>query len=312
MSRPNLFEALALDRAAERREQPEWLASAWPEGRVVQVDFRGRAPIDPGTRRLLAQRGSAVAERLPALACFLGTADGTAWFALPLTQPESWDADQGSLTGLREAAPWLPEFDAGLFAYAKALLLWHTRAGFCGACGASTESIRAGHCRRCTRDGCRLEHYPRTDAAVIVLVRDGDRALIGRAPGWPERRYSTLAGFVEPGESLEDALRREVFEEAGVRVGSCRYHSSQPWPFPASLMVGYHAEALDPAITLGEELADARWVRAAELLDEVRSGQTLLPFPVSISYRLIYDWLVEQLGENVVAQVIPGPGSTAG
>jgi NAD+ diphosphatase len=304
MARPNLFEALALDRAAERREQADWLASAWAAAQVVEVDFQGRAPIDPERRRLLPRRGAELAEQLPELACFLGIAEGEAWFALPLPQPEP----ERPLSGLREAALFLPAFEAGLFAYAKALLLWHTRASFCGACGAATESIRAGHCRRCSRDGCGLEHYPRTDAAVIVLVRDGERALIGRAPGWPEKRYSTLAGFVEPGESLEDALRREVFEEAGVRVGACRYHSSQPWPFPASLMVGYHADALYPAITLGEELADARWVSAAQLLEEVRSRHTLLPSPVSISYRLIHDWLVEQLGESTVEAVIAAPG----
>ena len=308
MSRPNPFEALALDRAAERREQPDWLAAAWDDGRVVQVDFQGRAAVDSDARRLLVQRGATLADRLPQLACFLGVADGVPWFALPLIQPDSRSESEGALTGLREAAPLLSAFDAGLFAYAKALLLWHTRAGFCGACGATTESIRGGHCRRCTRDGCGLEHYPRTDAAVIMLVRDGDRALIGRAPGWPEKLYSTLAGFVEPGESLEDALRREVFEESGVRVGACRYHSSQPWPFPASLMVGYHAEALDPAITLGDELADARWVRADALLDDVRGGRIRLPFPVSISYRLIHDWLVEQLGEARVREVVAAPG----
>ena len=305
MPRCNPFEALALDRDAERRTQPEWLAAAWADARVIEIDFQGRSPLDAEQARLDLRRGAQIDSQLPELACFLGQADGTAYFALPLLQI---DPQRHPPIGLRESASRLSAFDGGLFAYAKALLLWHTRAAFCGACGARTESLSAGHCRRCSNADCGLEHYPRTDAAVIVLVRDGERALIGRAPGWPERLYSTLAGFVEPGESLEDALRREVLEESGVRVGACRYHSSQPWPFPASLMVGFHAEAVDPAISLGEELADARWVSAAELLQEVREGVTRLPFPVSISYRLIHDWLVEQLGtEQVVAVTLP-PG----
>lgn len=310
MPRSNPFEALELDRDAERRTQPEWLAKAWADAQVIEVDFQGRSPLAADGSRLDLRRGARIAPQLPGLACYLGSARGEAYFALPLLQT---DPERPPAVGLRESALRLPAFDAGLFAYAKALLLWHTRAAFCGACGQPTESLSAGHSRRCSGPDCGLEHYPRTDAAVIVLVRDGDRALIGRAPGWPERRYSTLAGFVEPGESLEDALRREVQEESGVRVGACRYHSSQPWPFPASLMVGFHAEALDPTISLGEELADARWVTAAGLLQEVREGITLLPFPVSISYRLIHDWLVEQQGAEAVAAVIgepglPGPG----
>ncbi|MCK7592206.1 NAD(+) diphosphatase [Pseudomarimonas salicorniae] len=301
---PNPFEALELDRAAERREQRDWLEQAWPSGRVVEVDFEGRSALDD-RGGLGFRSGGEISASLPERACFLGLAEGRAYFALPGLHAAP---DRPEPVGLREAASRLTPFDAGLFAYAKALLLWHTRAAFCGACGSATESIRAGHCRRCRNPDCGLEHYPRTDAAVIVLVRDGQRALIGRSPGWPERRYSTLAGFVEPGESLEDALRREVFEESGVRVGVCRYHSSQPWPFPASLMVGYHADALDPSIQLGEELADARWVGAAQLLDEVRRRETLLPFRVSISYRLIFDWLVEQLGRETVLEVTPEPG----
>lgn len=193
---------------------------------------------------------------------------------------------------------------AGVFAYAKALLLWHTRARFCGACGSPTAISRAGHCRRCQNPDCKLEHFPRTDAAIITLVTDGDRALIGRGAHWPERRFSTLAGFVEPGESLEDALRREVWEESGIRVGRCRYRSSQPWPFPASLMLGFYAEAETTEIKLGDELIEARWIGAREMLDEVAAERLLLPFPISVSYHLIEDWLIDQLGESAVAAVL--------
>ena len=124
-----------------------------------------------------------------------------------------------------------------------------------------------------------------------MIVEHGNKCLLGRQPSWPERRYSTLAGFVEPGETLEDAVRREVLEESGVRVGECDYHSSQPWPFPASIMLGFTAEAIDPTITLGSELAEARWFGPDELLDGVKSGTVGLSSPISVSYHLIEDWL---------------------
>jgi NAD+ diphosphatase len=139
----------------------------------------------------------------------------------------------------------------------------------------------------CQRTGCGTEFFPRVDPAVIVLVTDGDRALLGRQPGWPAGRYSTIAGFVEPGESLEDAVRREVLEETGIETGAASYQSSQPWPFPRSLMLGFRAEALSSEIRLGDrELEDARWFHR----DELRGG-SMMPFPQSIAYRLIQEWL---------------------
>lgn len=298
---PNLFERLALDRAAERRDDAAWLQQAWRTGRLIQVDFEGRAPLRDealGIRDALE-----FATDLPEEACFLGvTADARAWFALA---PGQVFEDTEATIGLREAAARLSAFESGLFAYAKALLLWHSRARFCGACGAPTRVGRGGHMRRCSAPACTLEHYPRTDCAVIVLVTDGRRGLLGRGANWPERRYSTLAGFVEPGESLEDALRREVFEESGVRVGPCTYDSAQPWPFPASLMIGFHAEAIDPTIRLGEELADARWWDPEEVLQAVHNQQLLIPPPIALSFRLIDRWLVDQLGEPAVRAVLP-------
>jgi NAD+ diphosphatase len=137
-------------------------------------------------------------------------------------------------------------------------------------------------------------------------VTDGPRALLGRQAGWPARRYSTLAGFVEPGESLEDALRREVLEEAGIRVGACHYHSSQPWPFPASLMLGFRAEAQSREIRLVDELEDAQWFLPADLLDAVERGELLLSPPISISFRLIADWLLETEDPRRVRALLPG------
>lgn len=295
---PLPFSALALDRAADRREDAGWLDQAWWRGRLLEVDFEGRvaAPVD-ATLPLGRSCVEVAAERPPA-ASFLGLAGATPWFALPAP------AALAPALGLREAAVQWGAFEAGLFAYAKALLLWQSRARYCGACGAPTRLERAGHCQRCSAEHCGLEHYPRTDAAVIVLVTDGERGLIGRGAHWPERRFSTLAGFVEPGESLEDALRREVFEEAGVRVGGCHYRSSQPWPFPASLMVGFRAEATDPRLQLGDELIEARWIERADYLQAVAAGELLAPPPISLSFRLLADWLLEQLPAEQVQAVL--------
>src|SRR5262249_4560440 len=153
-----------------------------------------------------------------------------------------------------------------LLAYARGLMHWHARHGFCGVCGSRTESASAGHVRKCTNPDCGASHFPRTDPAVIMLVHDGDKALLGRQKVWPQGMYSTLAGFVEPGESLEETVRREVYEETGIAVGEVVYHSSQPWPFPASLMIGFHAEARSRTINrVDSELEDAGWFSRAEL-----------------------------------------------
>jgi NAD+ diphosphatase len=192
---------------------------------------------------------------------------------------------------LRAAAPMLGGPDAALLAYAKGLTHWHSRHRFCGVCGHATRSEEAGHVRRCTDPACATSHFPRTDPAVIMLVTDGERCLLGRQAAWQKGMYSTLAGFVEPGESLEEAVAREVFEEAGVRVGRVHYHSSQPWPFPASLMIGFHAEASDPRIVLDDdELTDARWFTRAQVRAPAAHGFTI-PGPDSIARRLIDDWV---------------------
>ncbi|MGH8304703.1 MAG: NAD(+) diphosphatase, partial [Steroidobacteraceae bacterium] len=177
---------------------------------------------------------------------------------------------------------------AGLLAYARALSIWRTRHRHCGVCGAPTVPIHAGHCLACSNAACGEEFFPRIDPAIIVLVSDGERALLGRQASWPPRRYSTIAGFVEPGESLEDAVAREVLEETGVRIGSLRYDSSQPWPFPSSLMLGFFATApAGSAVRVGGELEDARWFTRAQLT----SGEALAPASHSISWRLISTWL---------------------
>ena len=287
----NHFSGLNLDRAETVRLEPEAVRKAWSEARVLVVDFEGHGLGNTQGPRVL--HGAELGEARRDSASFLGIdPDQSAWFALPatelvpddLTEPIEW-------ISLRHAASHWSRLHSGIFAYAKALLLWQSRARFCGACGSATLLVRAGHCARCRNPQCGLQHFPRTDAAIIVLVHDGPRALLGRQRSWPERRWSTLAGFVEPGESLEDAVRREVGEEAGVRLAEVTYHSSQPWPFPGALMVGFHASCADPAIHVGEELEDARWFDANTLYTAIDSGEVDLPPAFSISRRLILDWL---------------------
>src|SRR6185312_5012308 len=161
---------------------------------------------------------------------------------------------------LRPLSARLASDEAGLLAYARALSIWRLRHRFCGLCGSRTRAERAGHLLRCTASGCGHEFFPRIDPAIIVLVSDGELALLGRQPTWPPGRYSTIAGFVEPGESLEDAVAREVMEETAVPVADARYDSSQPWPFPSSLMIGFRAWARPRSpVRVSGELEDARW-----------------------------------------------------
>jgi NAD+ diphosphatase len=199
---------------------------------------------------------------------------------------------------LRPLAAMLDGEQAGLLAYARALTYWQHRHRHCGVCGARCEPQRAGHVMRCRDPGCATEFFPRIDPAVIVLVSDGERALLGRQASWPAGRYSTVAGFVEPGESLEDAITREVLEETGVAVRDPRYHSSQPWPFPSSLMLGFTATA-DRGATpqRSTELEDARWFSRAQ----IAGGEILLPPPTSISHRLIAEWFDADWPEPLAA-----------
>jgi NAD+ diphosphatase len=228
-------------------------------------------------------------------AWLLGEQDGVTYVALQV-DPEEWD-DHGfsghveRTADLREVATLLPEPEGNLLAMATGLARWHATHRFCGRCGATTIVDWAGHRRLCGE--CGREHFPRTDPAIIVLVTHGDTALLGRNPMWPAGFASVLAGFVEPGESLEDAVVREVQEEAGVPVdpATVEYHSSQPWPFPASVMLGFTAEATSAELHPDpEELADACWYTR----DELANGAIGLPPPLSISRRLVDDWIAEE------------------
>ena len=286
----NVFAGPYVDRASGLRKDPAWVAEALgdPATRFVPV-WRTQNLIGRGTEpdALLLPR-TALRAFEPSAAILLGRFRGAAAFAIELdAAAPAPPALEGDFIDLRLAGGLLPADEAGLLAYARAMLWWRNRHRFCGTCGAPTEPADAGHVMRCTRSSCATEFFPRIDPAIIVLVTDGERALLGRQASWPAGRYSTIAGFVEPGESFEDAVVREVREETSVEVGDIEYHSSQPWPFPSSVMVGFVARARLTTIACPDgELEDARWFSCAEMA----TGTPALPPPQSISFRLIADW----------------------
>jgi NAD+ diphosphatase len=279
LAAPNTFAGEALDRAGPQRRDEAWLAArlADPATRVVVAGESG--VLVAGERpRLLA------VDELPGgleLVLLGVDGDGLAVFAA-----DPGDAVAGEWRGLRDLAPVLSQAEGGMVAHAVALLNWHRRHRFCANCGAASEAREAGHMRACP--ACGAQHHPRTDPVVIMLVHDGDRAILGRQAHWPPGRYSALAGFVEPGESLEEAVAREVREETGARVAEIDYRSSQPWPFPSSLMLGFAARWAggEPAVRDGE-LEDVGWFTRTAIV----AGDVMLPPPTAIARRLIDEWL---------------------
>lgn len=289
---PHVYTTVGLDRAAARRRDPAWLAERRqdPRSRVVALDDLRLLVIDrPEGPDPFALEPALLGGTIPERAIFLGLLEDRAVFALDLEGERP--GIEGRLVELRALAPLLGAAEAGLLAYARALAHWHRTHRFCGRCGAPTRPVEAGHVRRCT--ACGSDGFPRTDPAVIVLVTRGEHCVLGRAPRFPPGMYSTLAGFVEPGESLEAAVRREVREEVGLELAEIRYRSSQPWPFPQSLMLGFRASCVGGELAVElEELEDARWFHRAELQDEERRP-VRLPNPDSIARFLIDEWLAE-------------------
>jgi NAD+ diphosphatase len=279
------FTGAGLDRAPERRRDRDWLAGLRerPDAASLLLSERG----------LWMDDGHALLTRPGPDSVFLGLDGERPLFA------SFGDAERGHPAGLREAASELPAGEAALAAYAASLLAWHRRHRFCANCGAPTESVDGGHERRCP--SCDAHHFPRTDPVVIVRVVDGaDRLLLGRQSSWPDGRFSVLAGFVEPGETLEEAVRREVAEESGVTVGDVDYVASQPWPFPSSLMIGFNATAIggDPA-PRDAELSEVRWFTRAEVEDAAAGrGEVVLSPPYAIARRLIDGWLEGYSGRS--------------
>ena len=290
MQDQNVFAGAFVDRIGERRKDPEWLARAAQSDdcRFVPVwGDRCLAGGDPPHTILLA-RHDAEAFIDDEHLIFLGLYQDHPAFAFSIDRelPAPF-ADRGEFRDLRMLGTILPPAEANLVAHARALVLWHASQLFCGVCGTPARPEAGGNARVCLNSDCARILFPRVDPAIIVLVSDGDRCLLGRQPSWPDGLYSTIAGFAEPGESLEDAVRREVFEETNVHVGEVRYHSSQPWPFPSSLMVGFLAQAISSEIRLNDaELEDARWFSREEL----RAEFPKLPSTVSIARRLVDHW----------------------
>jgi NAD+ diphosphatase len=281
-----------VDRVTSRRLDKDWLDAAWkdPRTRVLQVSdgqalvredgehielvFVSPQQSPPGTRFLLGQ-----------------DTDGTVYFGVSTVAPAEPVADGVRLASLREVGALLPDRDAGLFTHAVALANWHDTHTHCPRDGTPTVPAPAGHLTTCPTDGS--EHFPRLDPAVIMLVTDpDDRCLLARNALWPQGRMSVLAGFVEPGESAEHAVAREVFEETAITVGHIRYLGSQPWPMPRSLMLGFQAAA--PAgqqITVdAEEIGEARWFTREEMLAAIGTGELALAPTSSIARRLIEFW----------------------
>ncbi len=290
------YATLLLDRAALRRLDAAWIAAARADPKSLFVPYwRGKLLIDaeePDAPRAVLSAHPMADDHAWV---FLGLFTGQPAFAVDLSAADAplarlTDA-RGAFLELRGLAGALPEGEAGLLATARGLLYWQSRHRFCGVCGGACLPERAGHTMRCTI--CATEHFPRTDPAVIMLVEQPDRVLLGQSHKFPIERnfFSTLAGFVEPGESLEDAVRREVLEEVGVRIGEARYVASQPWPFPASLMLGFRAQALTDEIVLDtEEMRAARWFTRTDIHARKTSGFNLPPRD-SIARRLIEDWM---------------------
>ena len=288
-----------IDRAAHHRMDEAWLAAAWshPTTRVFVVSG-GQALIEDTEdgRTELVMMPSFDAPFTEAHRYFLGTdAEGVRYFALQKDSLPGRMDDIARPAGLREAGVLLSDRDAELMTHAIGLENWQRTHRFCSRCGERTSIAAAGHIRRCP--ACGAEHYPRTDPAVIMLVTDEkDRALLGRQVHWPEGRFSTLAGFVEPGESIECAVVREVAEEAGVTVGPVQYVASQPWPFPSSLMLGFMAQATSPEIQVdGDEIGEARWFSRDDLRAAIEAGEVLPPAGISIAARLVELWYGEPL-----------------
>jgi len=291
-----------LDRLSHRRVDDDWMNAKLndSESRIVTV-WRDKSLVHNEDDAALMPTVGEARELLDESQhhSFLGIRSGIAYFGVDLSHHEDpYKAhpkidESGIFEDLRKVGPALKQDEGSILAHARGLMFWHRRNGFCGVCGSENKSEKAGSQRRCQNPDCKAEHFPRTDPAVIMLVHKGDNCLLGRSRHFMPKMYSTLAGFVESGETLEEAVAREVLEESAIVVdpAKVRYWASQPWPFPASLMLGFHAEAETDEIIIDEvEMEDARWVHRSQL-DNMEDFGMKLPRRDSIAYRLIVSWM---------------------
>lgn len=290
----------AVDRAGELRLKPDELAKFWKSARILhfasgkfrvkannELDFQSADQIV----ELRAKGEFAHGEEL-----FLGIDNGTSYFAWcsDAKDFESFELLENYQT-LRTLGDYLSQLEMGLAIHTQAIANWHHSHQFCARCGLPTISANGGSLRKCTSDGS--EHYPRTDGAVIVLVKDKkDRILLGRQKIWPERRFSCFAGFVEPGESFEQTVLREVFEESGIKLEEITYLGSQPWPFPASIMISFSAIATNPddAIPDGEEIEEIRWLSRNQMRESIADESLTLPPNMSVARKMIEFWYEDE------------------
>jgi len=301
----HIFSGNPLDRGETQRRDEEWISKTaqdpnsrflpmWgPKVLITEHSEHSVHGLGWLTMQDLKQAG------INSTVMLLGMLDGTAYYAVDLSQQETAGEQLEGLNGYyfedaRNAAEQLLTGpDAGILAQGRAQINWHNRHGFCSVCGHETIVQRGGQKRVCP--ACKAEHFPRVDPVIICLVTDGERCLLGQSRGRLARmnRYSALAGFVDQGESIEEAVAREIMEEAGLQVRNVRYHSSQPWPFPSSLMMGCHAEAATTEINMDpEEMTDVKWFGRQEVLQALagKNENLLLPGPVAIAHHLIKTW----------------------
>jgi NAD+ diphosphatase len=297
----HLFSGNPLDRAQHQRLDDAWLAESLadsasrflPMHRLDVLVKKDGSGLGWARRGLLAKTGEAPPPVL------LGLRDGVAHYVVDVSKIEDPAKTLGldsvaEFLDLRAAVGRLSGEESAMVAQARALVEWHASHPFCAKCGEATASVQGGAMRRCGK--CRAEHFPRVNPVVIMLVVRGDRCLLGRQAAWPRGMYSTLAGFVETGESIEEAVRREILEESGIEVGSVRYHSSQPWPFPSSLMIGCMAEATTEEVKIDpHEIDDARWLTRDQILracrGETDASELFLPPVMAIGRRLCDVWV---------------------
>ena len=307
LSRLNRFAAVRLDRDVDRRNDADWATAALknPATRLVPL-WRSRSLLQRGADGTIAVYLSATDLPEPGLIqppTLLGNDGVRDYFAVSVTDSQRDDIQtqypDARFVDLRRASIDMAAKHAGILAYAKALHYWQHRHAFCGVCGHPNNLRSAGHRMACTNEECGRETFPRIDPAIIVLVTNKDACLLGHNANWPPTVFSALAGFVEPGESLEDAVVREVYEEAQIHLADIRYVSSQPWPFPASAMCGFYAEAVDRSNGNSDEVEETRWFTVATLTEAVSAGEVRLPSSVSIAFRLLSDWFKDNGGGDL-------------
>jgi len=305
---PNVFANNPLDRAALKRGEEAWLAERLAEPTTLIVPFwqlkpMVLAPADETKPTAIAWLRPSVMTDLAqddASPIFLGLQNDVAHFAVDVSHLDDPQNDGplkglGSFEDLRALAPKLVPEDAAILAQGKSLIDWHARHPFCAVCGGTTVMDDGGYKRTC--EVCGEEHFPRTDPVVIALVVKGDQCVLGRGPEWPENFYSAVAGYLEPGESIEEAVAREVHEEIGIGITKVRYHSTQPWPYPSSLMIGCIAETEQENLTVdSQELAEAKWVSRDDLkaiLKGEGKGDMFVPPAMAIAHQLMKNWVFE-------------------